>query len=53
MDVLGLVPARGGSRGIPGKNLASLAGKPLLAWTCEQALASVRLTRVAVSTDSD
>jgi CMP-N,N'-diacetyllegionaminic acid synthase len=53
MDVLGLVPARGGSRGIPGKNLVPLAGRPLLAWTCEQALASECLTRVAVSTDSE
>jgi CMP-N,N'-diacetyllegionaminic acid synthase len=52
MDVLGLIPARGGSRGIPGKNLALLGGRPLLAWTCEHALASRRLTRVAVSTDS-
>jgi CMP-N-acetylneuraminic acid synthetase len=53
MELLGLVPARGGSRGIPGKNLAALAGRPLLAWTCEQALASERLTHVAVSTDSE
>ena len=53
MEMLGLVPARGGSRGIPGKNLVPLAGKPLLAWTCEQALASERLTRIAVSTDSE
>ena len=53
MELLGLVPARGGSRGIPGKNLAPLAGKPLLAWTCEEALTSDRLTRVAVSTDAE
>ncbi len=52
MQALGLIPARGGSRGIPGKNLALLGGRSLLAWTCEQALASDRLARHAVSTDS-
>jgi CMP-N,N'-diacetyllegionaminic acid synthase len=52
MEALGLIPARGGSRGIPDKNLALLGGRSLLAWTCEQALASDRLARCAVSTDS-
>lgn len=51
MEVIGLVPARGGSKGIPRKNLAPLAGKPLLAWTLEAAAASSALTRVVVSTD--
>lgn len=51
MDVLGLIPARGGSRGIPGKNLASVAGRPLIAWTVEAALAAGTLARVVVSTD--
>jgi CMP-N,N'-diacetyllegionaminic acid synthase len=53
MDVLGLIPARGGSKGIPRKNLAPLAGRPLLAWTCEAALTATSLTRVVVSTDDD
>lgn len=53
MEVLGLIPARGGSRGIPGKNLAQLAGKPLLAWSIEAARVSRTLTRTVVSTDSD
>ena len=53
MDVLGLIPARGGSKGIPRKNLASVAGKPLLAWTVGAARASRELTRVVVSTDDD
>ena len=53
MDVLGLIPARGGSKGIPRKNLASIAGKPLLAWTVDAARASRELTRVVVSTDDD
>jgi CMP-N,N'-diacetyllegionaminic acid synthase len=51
MRVLGIVPARGGSKGIPRKNLRLLGGKPLLAWTAEAALASVRLARVILSTD--
>ncbi len=51
MDVLGVVPARGGSKGIPRKNLAVLAGQSLLAWTADAAHASNRLTRVIVSTD--
>lgn len=53
MDVLGLIPARGGSKGIPRKNLAPVAGKPLLAWTVEAARAARELTRVVVSTDDD
>jgi len=51
MNVLGLIPARGGSKGIPGKNIVALAGKPLLAWTCEAARASRSLSRVVLSTD--
>jgi CMP-N,N'-diacetyllegionaminic acid synthase len=50
-EILGLIPARGGSKSIPQKNVAPLAGRPLLAYTCEAALASARLTRVVVSTD--
>jgi CMP-N,N'-diacetyllegionaminic acid synthase len=53
MDVLGLIPARGGSKGIPRKNLAPLAGRPLLAWTVDAARAAQELTRVVVSTDDD
>ena len=51
--VLGLIPARGGSKGIPGKNLVPLAGKPLLAWTVDAARAARSLTHVVVSTDDD
>lgn len=50
-DVLAIVPARGGSKGLPGKNIKNLAGKPLIAWTIEQALAAKSITRVIVSTD--
>ena len=53
MDVLGLIPARGGSKGIPRKNLAPLGGRPLLAWTVEAARGATELTRVVVSTDDD
>ena len=52
MKVLGIVPARGGSKGIERKNLRTLCGKSLLAWTAEAALES-RLDRVILSTDCD
>ncbi|MSX99706.1 MAG: acylneuraminate cytidylyltransferase family protein, partial [Actinobacteria bacterium] len=50
-NVLGLIPARGGSKSIPGKNLVDLGGRPLIAWTIESALNS-SLSKVIVSTDS-
>lgn len=53
MQVLGIIPARGGSKGIPGKNLAPVLGKPLLAYTADAAHASQRLTRVILSTDDE
>jgi len=49
--VVGLIPARGASKGIPRKNLAPLGGKPLLAWTIAAALESERVKRTVVSTD--
>ena len=51
MKVLGIVTARGGSKGIPGKNLKLLAGKPLLAYTIEAARASAALDRIILSTE--
>lgn len=51
MRVLGVVTARGGSKGIPRKNIRVLGGKPALAWTAEAAQASKRLTRTILSTD--
>jgi len=51
VNVLGVIPARGGSKGIPHKNLRPVGGRPLLAYTADAALASRRLTRVVVSTD--
>jgi CMP-N-acetylneuraminic acid synthetase len=53
MTALGLIPARGGSKGIAEKNIVPLAGRPLLAYTCVAALGSSTLTRVVCSTDSE
>jgi CMP-N,N'-diacetyllegionaminic acid synthase len=51
LNTLGLITARGGSKSIPGKNIARLAGRPLLAYTCDAARGSARLTRTVLSTD--
>lgn len=51
--VLGLIPARGGSKGLPGKNIRDLCGRPLIAWTIDAARASRCLDAVVVSTDDD
>lgn len=48
---VGIIPARGGSKGLPRKNLRMLAGKPLIAWTIEAARQCAQLDRVVVSTD--
>jgi CMP-N-acetylneuraminic acid synthetase len=53
MEVLGVVPARGGSKGIPRKNLAQVGGRSLLAWTAAAARGSRALTRVVLSTDDE
>lgn len=52
MKVLGLIPARGGSKGVPRKNVKKLAGKELIAYTIEAAKNS-KLTDIIVSTDDD
>ncbi|GMB01707.1 acylneuraminate cytidylyltransferase family protein [Pelosinus sp. IPA-1] len=51
--VLGIIPARGGSKGIPGKNIIDLAGKPLIAWTIEAAKKSKYIDRLVLSSDDD
>lgn len=51
--ILAVITARGGSKGLPGKNIKPLLGKPLIAWTIEKALESACIDRVIVSTDSD
>lgn len=53
MNILGIIPARGGSKGLKDKNILDLNGKPLIGYTIEAALASKLLDRVVVSTDSD
>ena len=50
-SVVALIPARGGSKGVPRKNLHPLGGKPLLAWPIETALATPEIDAVYVSTD--
>lgn len=52
MAMTAFIFARGGSKGLPGKNIRPLAGKPLIGWAIEQALAVERIGRVIVSTDS-
>src|ERR1039458_2068443 len=51
-SVIAIIPARGGSKGLPGKNIRKLCGKPLIVWTIEKALRSCYLDVVMVSTDS-
>ena len=51
MRVLGIIPARGGSKGIPRKNIRQLAGKPLIQYTIESALSAKKLTELIISTD--
>ena len=51
--VLALIPARGGSKGLPGKNIRPAGGKPLIAWTVEAARASRFIDRIVLSTDDD
>jgi CMP-N-acetylneuraminic acid synthetase len=50
--ILAIIPARGGSKGLPGKNIKPLWGKPLIGWTIEQAKACSYIDEIFVSTDS-
>lgn len=52
MEVLALIPARGGSKGLPNKNILPLGGHPLIAWSIAAAKATPGIGRVVVSTDS-
>jgi CMP-N,N'-diacetyllegionaminic acid synthase len=51
--VLGLITARGGSKGIPGKNIKHLADKPLINWTIDEAKQSAYIDRLILSSDDD
>jgi N-acylneuraminate cytidylyltransferase len=53
MEILALIPARGGSKGIPGKNILPIAGKPAIAYSIEHARTSKHIDRVIVSTDDE
>ncbi len=53
MRVVAIIPARGGSKGIPLKNLAELAGKPLISYVIEACLATESVDRTVVSTDHE
>ena len=53
MTIVALICARGGSKGLPGKNIRYLGGKPLIGWSIEQARAVKRIDHVIVSTDSE
>jgi CMP-N-acetylneuraminic acid synthetase len=53
MTCVGIIPARGGSKGIPRKNIVDLGGKPLIAWSIEAARAANSMHRVLVSTDDE
>lgn len=50
--ILAVITARGGSKGLPGKNIKSLNGKPLIAWTIQKAQDSKYIDRIFISTDS-
>ena len=52
-QVVAIIPARGGSKGIPRKNLRRLAGMPLVVWAVQAGRAAQRVTRTVVSTDDD
>ena len=51
--VLSIIAARGGSKGLPRKNVIDLAGKPLIAWTIEASLKSKYITKTIVSSDDE
>ncbi len=53
MKIISIIPARGGSKGLPRKNILDLSGKPLIAWTIEASLKSTYITKTVVSSDDD
>lgn len=53
LKILGLIPARAGSRGVPGKHMKLLGGKPLIEYTFQSALQARLLSKITLSTDSD
>lgn len=53
MNITAIIPARGGSKGLPDKNIRLINGKPLIVWSIEQALSTTLINKVVVSTDSE
>lgn len=53
MNILAIIPARGGSKGLPKKNVKILGNKPLIAWSIESALESKQISKTIVSSDND
>ena len=53
LSVLAIIPARSGSKGLPGKNIINCAGRPLISWSIVAAIESKYITRVVVTTDSE
>ena len=53
MKIISIIPARGGWKGLPKKNILELAGKPLIAWTIESSLKSKYISKTIVSSDCD
>src|SRR3989338_7151887 len=53
MRILGIIPARGGSKSVPRKNIKELGGKPLIGWTIDAAKASGVLDRIILTTDDN
>ena len=53
MRIIAIIPARGGSKGLPGKNVMNMAGKPLIAWSIKHCLESELVNEVYVSSDDE
>jgi len=53
MNIVAVIPARGGSKGVPRKNIKMIAGKPLIAWTIDAAKKSKFINKIIVTTDDD
>jgi len=53
MKILAVIPARGGSKGLPGKNIMDVAGKPLIAWSIDAALGAKTVSKTIVSSDDE
>ena len=53
MKVVAVIPARAGSKGIPGKNLLNIGGKPLISWSIEAAVNSAAIDKIIVTSDGD